>query len=267
MTNLIHTGAIVDPTAEIAENVEIGPFAVIGKNVKLGSGVKIAPNAYLENCEIGDNSVIYAGAVIGTAPQDLSYKGEFTKVIIGQNAQIREHVTINRASGGEGQCTIIGDNCMLMTGAHVAHNCKLGNNVIFANLVTLGGHVEVEDFVFLGGMSVIHQFVRIGEMTIMSGFSASRQDIPPYSKMDGRPARVAGTNVVGLRRRGLSQEERTAVKNAYKYIWYSDLNTKNAIEKIRQEIPMNKYVEHLLNFIETSKRGITKLSGKDEDGE
>ncbi|MDD3014073.1 MAG: hypothetical protein PHC34_10260, partial [Candidatus Gastranaerophilales bacterium] len=143
MTSNIHPSAIIDKSAQIAEGVKISPFAIIGPNVKLDSGVEIFPHAYLEHCEIGSNTIISSGAIIGTAPQDLGYKGESTKVIIGDNCQIREHVTVNRASG-EGNITKIGNNCMLMTGSHVAHNCKLGNNVILANLATLGGHVSIE---------------------------------------------------------------------------------------------------------------------------
>ncbi|MFA6988842.1 MAG: acyl-ACP--UDP-N-acetylglucosamine O-acyltransferase [Candidatus Gastranaerophilaceae bacterium] len=259
----IHSSAYIHETAQIADNVEIQPFSYIGPDVKIEKGVKIFSGAHLEYCEIGENTSISTGAVIGTPPQDVGYKNESSKVIIGQNSQIREHVTVNRASGN-GNSTDIGDNCMLMTGVHVAHNCKLGNNVILANLVTLAGHVHVGEFAFIGGMVVVHQNVRIGEMVIMGGFSGTRQDIPPFAKTDGRPARIVGTNVLGLRRRGLSQDERTAVKNAYKYVWFSDLTTHQALEKIENEIPTNIYVEKLVEFIQTSKRGVTKLSGKQE---
>jgi len=263
MTSNIHPSAIIDKSAEIAEGVKISPFAIIGPNVKLGSGVEIFPHAYLEHCEIGSNTIISSGAIIGTAPQDLGYKGEPTKVIIGENCQIREHVTVNRASG-EGNLTKIGNNCMMMTGSHVAHNCILGNNVILANLATLGGHVSIEDHAFIGGMVVLHQHIRIGEMAIIGGFSGARQDIPPYAKTDGRPAGIIGLNLIGLKRRGLSPEERKELKAAFNCIWFSGLNTKQGIEKIRQEVHSNKYIEHLIEFIETSKRGVTKISGKQE---
>ena len=263
MRNNIHSTAIIDSSAEIAENVKIGPYAIIGKNVKIASGVEIFSQAYLENCEIGENTIISCGAVIGTAPQDLGYKGEFTKVVVGKNCQIREHATINRASG-EGNVTKIGDDCMLMTGAHIAHNCQLGNGVILANLATLGGHVIVEDYAFLGGMVIAHQNVKIGEMSIIGGFSATRQDIPPYCKTDDRLARVIGLNAIGLKRRGLSLEERSNLKKAFDFIWFSRLNTTQAIEKIKAELPLNKYVEHLIEFIVTSKRGVTKRAIKQE---
>lgn len=261
MSSLIHPSVIIDKSAVIGVNVEIAPNVVIGKNVILGDGVKIYPNAYLEFCEICDNTEINVGAVIGTPPQDLGYKGEPSKVIIGKNCQIREHVTVNRASK-EGSATIVGDGCMLMIGSHVAHDCKLGNNVILANLVSAAGFVEIGDYSFIGGSVVLHQNVRIGEMVIMGGFSGTRQDIPPYAKTEGRPAAIIGTNVVGLRRRGLTSEQRSAVKKAYNLIWYSGLNTKTAIETIKNELPMNMYIQNLIDFIESSKRGVVKFVGK-----
>lgn len=253
--------AYIDETAVINEGVIVEPFAFIGKGVVLEKGVKICSQAKVEYAHIGEGTLISTGAAIGTEPQDLGYKNEPTGVVIGKNCQIREYVTVNRASG-EGNKTIVGDNCLLMTGAHVAHNVVLGNNVILANLVTLAGHVHVGDGAFIGGMVVVHQNVNIGEGTIMGGFSGTRQDIPPYAKTDGRPARIIGTNVIGLRRRGLSQDERTELKRAYKYLWFSDLSTKEAIDKIKEEITTNKYVDNLVSFIEASKRGVVKKSGK-----
>ncbi|HSA07126.1 MAG TPA: acyl-ACP--UDP-N-acetylglucosamine O-acyltransferase [Candidatus Gastranaerophilales bacterium] len=259
----IHSTAVIDSGAEIAQGVKIHPYAVIGAEVKLGAGAEIYPHTFLEHCEIGENCIIATGASIGTAPQDLSYKGEKTKVIIGNNCQIRENATINRGSG-EGSVTKLGNNCLLMIGAHVAHNCNIGNNVNIANNVLLAGHIHVEDYVFIGGAVVMHQFIRVGEMTIVGGFSGSRQDLPPYAKIDGRPGRVVGINSVGLKRRGLSVEDRTSIKRAYNYLWFSELNTQQALERIREEIPSNKYIDHLVEFMTSSKRGVTKLSGKPE---
>ena len=184
---MIHNTAIIDKTAIIPESCEIGPSTIIGPNVKLGENVKILANAYLEHCEIGDNCFIAPFASIGTPPQDYGYKGEPTKTIIGKDSIIREYATINRASG-EGKSTNIGEGCMIMTSAHVAHNCQIGDHVILANLVTLGGHIHIGDYAFIGGMSVFHQNVRIGEQCIVSGASAARQDVLPYSKSAGRPA-------------------------------------------------------------------------------
>lgn len=258
---MIDNTAIIHKSAQIADGVEIGPNVIIGENVKLESGVKIIANAYLEHCEIGEGTSISPFASIGTGPQDLGYKNEPTKVIVGKNCLIRENVTINRASG-EGNATIIGNKCMLMTGSHIAHNCRLEDEVILANLATLGGHVHVEFGVFLGGMSVFHQNIRIGEMSIISGFSAARQDILPYSKGEGRPPYPCGINVIALKRRGVSQEERTAVNEAFKLLISPDYNTSQAIEKIKTEITTNKYIEKMIEFTQTSKRGVTLKSRK-----
>lgn len=261
ITSEIHPTAIIDNTAIIEEGVKIHPYAVIGANTKISSGTEIFPQAYLEHCEIGKNCKISSGAVIGTAPQDLSYKNESTKVVVGDGCLIREHVTINRASG-EGNITQVGDECMLMTGAHVAHNCKVGNNVVIANIALLGGHVSIGDYCFIGGSTVFHQFVRVGEMAIVGGFTGTRQDLPPYSKIDGRQGRVVGINSIGLKRRGISLEDRSLIKKAFNYLWFSDLNTKNAIEKIREDLPSNKYIDNLIEFMQTGKRGVVKRSGK-----
>lgn len=263
MVGNIHPTAIIDSTAIIEDGVKIHPYVVIGPNTKISSGTEIFPQAYLEHCEIGKNCKISSGAVIGTPPQDLGYKEEPTKAIVGDGCLIREHVTINRGSG-EGTATVVGNECMLMTGAHVAHNCKVGNNVVIANIALLGGHVEIGDYAFIGGSTVFHQFVRVGEMTIVGGFSGTRQDLPPYAKIDGREGRVIGINSIGLKRRGLSLEERSSLKKAFNYLWFSSLNTKNAIEKIKEELPSNKYLENLIEFMTTSKRGVTKLAGKND---
>jgi len=252
----IHNTAIVHKSAQIADGVEIGPNVIIGENVKLKKDVKIVANAYLEFCEIGEGTVISPFASIGTPPQDLSYKNEPTNVIVGKNCLIKENVTINRASG-EGNSTIVGDKCLLMVGAHVAHNCKVGNEAIMANLVTLGGHVQVGFGAFIGGMGVYHQNIRIGEMCILGGFSAARQDILPYSKNDGCPAFANGLNVVALKRRGVSQEDRTIMNEAFKVLISPDYNTSQAIEKVKSECRINKYVETIIEFIQASKRGVS----------
>lgn len=248
--------ATIHKSAQIGQGVIIGPNVVVGENVKLSDGVKIIANAYLEHCEVGENSIIFPFASIGTQGQDLGYKGEPTKAIIGANCQIRENVTVNRASG-EGNSTIVGDKCLLMTGSHIAHNCVLEDEVILANLVTLAGHIHVGYGAFIGGMSVFHQNMRIGELAIISGFSAARQDILPFSKGEGRPPVPRGLNVVAMKRRGVSQEDRTILNNAFKVIISEDLNTSQAIAKIQAELPTNKYVDRMIEFIQTSKRGVT----------
>ena len=210
---MIDNRAIISDDAQIGQNVTIGANAVIGKNVKIGDNVIIMPNAYLEYCEIGDGTIISPFASIGTAPQDLGYKNEPTKSIIGKNCIIKEYATVNRASG-EGKATIVGNKCMLMTSSHVAHNCVLEDEVIMANLATIGGHCHVGFGAFLGGMSVFHQNLRIGEMCIISGFSAARMDCLPYVKGEGRPPIPHGINAIGLKRRGIAPEVRNNLKEA-----------------------------------------------------
>lgn len=257
MHTKIHPTAVVDPSAVIAPDVEVGAFTVIGANVTLHNGVKVFPHVYLEQCEIGEGTVVSSGATLGTSPQDLGYKGELTMVNIGKNCHIRENVTVNRATG-EGKVTVVGDNCMLMTGSHVAHNCKLGSNVILANNVMLAGHVILEDYVFIGGGTALQQHTKVGEMAFIAGMAGTIQDIPPYSKSQGAPAGLVGTNFIGLRRRGITPLERENLKKAFKFLWYSELNTAQAIEKIKEEIEPNKYIDHLLEFIANSKKGVIK---------
>lgn len=254
---MIHNTAVIHKSAQIADGVEIGPNVVIGENVKIESEVKIMANAYLEHCEIGGGTVISPFASIGTPPQDLGYKNEPTKAIVGKNCLIKENVTINRAANTGDLITKVGNKCLLMVGSHVAHNCHLEDEVIMANLVTLGGHIHIGFGAFIGGMSVFHQNIRIGEMSIISGFSAARQDILPYSKGEGRPPYPQGINVIALKRRGVSQEERTQINGAFKLLISEQYNTSQAIEKIKEEIPTSQYIEKMIEFIQSSKRGVT----------
>ena len=258
----IHPSAVIHPSAEIAEGVIIGPNVVIGENVKIGKGTRIIANAYIEYSEIGENCTISPFSTIGSEPQDLGYKGEPTKVIIGDDTIIKENVTIHRGAACGDGITKIGSKCLLMVGSHIAHNCVLEDQVILANLVTLGGHVHVGFGAFVGGMSVFHQNIRIGTMAIVSGFSASRQDILPYSKGEGRPPVPRGLNVIALKRRGVSQEVRTATNQAFKLLISEEYNTSQAIEKIKSEIPMNEYIENMIEFIQSSKRGVLLKSHK-----
>ncbi len=258
---MIDSRAIISKDAQIGNNCEIGPNAYIGENVILGDNVKVCANAYIEHSTIGEGTIISPFASVGTPPQDLGYKNEPTKVIVGKNCQIREYATIHRASG-EGKSTIIGDKCLLMVSSHVAHNCELADEVILANLVTLGGHIKVGFGAFVGGMSVFHQNIRIGKMSIVSGFSAARQDILPFSKGEGRPPVPRALNVVALKRRGVALEDRTNLNKAFKLLISLDLNTTQAIEKIKSEVQTNKYIDELIEFVQTSKRGVTLHSHK-----
>lgn len=259
---MIDKSAIIHKSAQIADGVEIGPNVVIGENVKIESGVKIIANAYLEHCEVGEGTVISPFASIGTPPQDLGYKNEPTKAIVGKNCLIKENVTINRAANTGDFTTRVGNKCLLMVGSHVAHNCHLEDEVIMANLVTLGGHIHVGFGAFIGGMSVFHQNIRIGEMSIISGFSAARQDILPYSKGEGRPPVPAGVNVIALKRRGVALEVRNDINKAFKLLIAPEYNTSQAIEKIQNEIKTNEYIEKMIEFVQTSKRGVTLKTHK-----
>ena len=253
---MIDKRAIISDDAQIGQNVTIGANAVIGENVKIGDNVIIMPNAYLEHCEIGDGTLISPFASIGTAPQDLGYKGQPTKSIIGKNCIIKEYATVNRAAT-EGDATIVGDKCMLMTSTHVAHNCVLENEVITANVATIGGHCHVGFGAFIGGMSVFHQNVRIGEMCIVSGFSAARMDVLPYCKGEGRPPIPHGINSIGLKRRGIPLETRENLKHALKILKSGEYLISVACDVIEQEVPQDEYVKKFVKFIRESKRGIT----------
>ena len=259
---MIDKTAIIHPSAQIADDAIIGPYVVIGEGVKIGSGTRVISNAHIEHAEIGKNCTISPFATIGSEPQDLGYKGEDTKVVIGDETIIKENVTIHRGAACGDFTTRIGNKCLLMVGSHVAHNCVLEDEVILANLVTLGGHIHVGFGAFVGGMRVFHQNIRIGKMAIISGFSAARQDILPFSKGEGRPPVARGLNVVALKRRGYSMADIDVARSAFKYLISPEYNTTQAIEKIREEGKVNSIVEEMIEFVQTSKRGVTLKSHK-----
>jgi UDP-N-acetylglucosamine acyltransferase len=262
MSNLIHPSAIIDPTATLGEGVEVGPFSIIGADVQIGANTQIGPHVVIEARTIlGEHCEVSAGAVLGGPPQDLNYKGEPTRVRVGNHTKIRECVTLNRATG-EGQETVVGNHCFLMAYSHLAHNCRTGDNVILANAVQVGGHVEIGDWAFLGGGSVVHQHCRIGRMAFLGGASASRQDLVPFSMNMGATARVTGINSIGLRRRGLNGQERQNLRKAFFLLWFSDLNRTQAIETIRETLTVDTYIEELIDFVLTSKRGVCRAASK-----
>ena len=253
---MIDKTATIHPSAVIAEDAIIGPNVVIGEGVKIGSKTRVIANVYIEHAEIGERCTISPFTTIGTEPQDLGYKGEDTKVVIGNDNIIKENVTIHRGAACGDFTTRVGNKCLLMVGSHIAHNCVLQDEVILANLVTLGGHVHVDFGAFVGGMSVFHQNIRIGKMAIISGFSAARQDILPFSKSDGRPAYSVGLNVVAMKRRGISQEDRTIANEAFKLLTSPEYNTSQAIEKILETGKTNELVDEMIKFVKESKRGV-----------
>jgi UDP-N-acetylglucosamine acyltransferase len=253
----IHETAIVHPGAELGENVEIGPYSIVEENVKIGSGTKIGPHVYLEGwTEIGSDCRIFTGATIGNESKDLKYKqGDRSFVIIGDRNVIREYTSISRATEKDG-ATKIGNDNLLMTYVHIAHECKIGNKTILASFATLGGHVTIEDKAIIGAQASIHQFVRVGTMAFAGACAKIVQDIPPYIISDGYPARVRCLNTVGLVRNGISTQSRLLLKRAYRLLFRSNLNRTQALEEVREEVEMCEEVAHLLEFIETSQRGI-----------
>lgn len=255
----IHPTAIVSPEALIEEGVEVGPYTVIGPDVRIGNGTVVGPHAVIEGpTRIGAGCRIFQFASIGAPPQDLKFKGERCDVIIGNNNTIREFVTIHRATSADIAMTCIGDNNLLMAYCHIAHNCKLGNHIVMSNAVNLAGHIHVEDHAVIGGMSGIHQFSRIGCHAMISGASAVTQDVPPYVTVSGNHARPYGLNLIGLKRRGFSEETIGMLKKAYRMVFRSSLRVSAAAEKIREEIKDSPEVDHFIAFIEESERGVCR---------
>ena len=259
MKKKIHETAIIDSKAELGADVEVGPYCIIGKGVKIGRGVRLLSHVVIEgHSEIGENCIIHPFAGIGLPPQDLKYKGEPTKLIIGRNNTIREYVTIHRASVGGDGATVVGDNNFLMGYVHIAHDCKVGSHVTMANVATLAGHVMVEDYAVIGGLAAAHQFTRIGKYAMISGLSGIVQDIPPYMVAAGSRAKLFGPNSIGLKRHGFSDEVMHAIKKAYKTLFRDKRTLKDAIRKVQEDSGNLPEIQHLLSFIEKNKRGICR---------
>jgi UDP-N-acetylglucosamine acyltransferase len=253
----VHPTAVVDETAEVGEGVEIGPYSVVGPNVRLGPGTRLGPHVVIErDTTLGRDCRGHAGAVLGGDPQDLKYGGEAAPVLVGDRTVIRECATVNRGTEARGR-TQVGSDCLLMAYAHVAHDCVLGDHVILANAVNMGGHCELGDWVIVGGITAIHQFVQIGAHAFVGGSSAVRKDVPPFVKAAGDPLRLFGLNSVGLQRRGFSDEERAALRRAYRLLFQSKSNLREAVVTARAELAGSAHAEALLAFIEGSERGIT----------
>jgi len=254
----IHPTAVIAKEAQIGEDVSIGAFSVVEKDVVIEDGVQIGPNVFVDNgARIGKNCKIHKGAVVSTPPQDLKYAGEETLFIIGENTTIREFCTLNRGTIASGK-TEIGSNCLLMAYAHVAHDCLIGDHVILANGVQLGGHVTIEEWAIIGGMTPIHQFCKVGQHCMVGGGYRAVQDVPPYITASGEPLKFAGINSIGLRRRGFDSSTVMTIKRVYKLIYRSGLNRSHALQRIREEFEMTPEIEHIINFIESSDRGIIK---------
>jgi UDP-N-acetylglucosamine acyltransferase len=236
----------------------IEPFVTIEKNVSIGEGTWIGSNVtIMEGAQIGKNCRIFPGAVISAIPQDLKFNGEYSLTIIGDNCTIRECATINRGTSASGK-TIVGDDCLIMAYAHIAHDCIIGNNCIIVNSVSLGGHVEIGDFAIIGGLSAIHQFASIGKHSMVSGGSLVRKDVPPYVKAAREPLSFVGINSIGLRRREFSDSKIKEIQDIFRILYQKNLNNTQAILKIETEIDASPERDEIISFVQNSGRGIMK---------
>ena len=259
MKTKIHPTAIIDPKAEIDQNVEIGPYCIVNSGVSIRKGSRLISNVIVEgSTEIGEDCSVYPFSSIGFPPQDLKYKGENTKLLIGNNNIIREYITIHRASVGGDGVTMIGNDNFFMAYVHIAHDCKIGNDIVMANAATLAGHVIVEDHAVIGGLVAVHQFTRIGRYTMIGGFSGIGQDIPPYMVASGARAKLFGPNTIGLKRHGFSESTINTVKKAYKILFREKRTLKEALKKIRDDMPESDEIKYIVEFIEKNKRGICR---------
>jgi UDP-N-acetylglucosamine acyltransferase len=255
----IHPTAIISPDSDLAEGVEVGPYSVIGPSVTIGKNTIIGPHVVIQShTDIGENCTFSQFSSIGGFPQDLKYRGEETRLVIGNNNVIKEYVTISRATTHDIGVTIIGDNNLIMAYCHVAHNCKLGNNIIMSNAANLAGHVHIEDFVGIGGMSGVHQFTKIGRHAFVAGASAVNKDVPPYVLVSGNHAKPFGLNLIGLKRRGFPEETLDALKEAYKIVYRSSLLLSQALDKIERDLKPLPEIAAFVDFIRKSERGICR---------
>lgn len=264
---MIDPTAIVSTDAEIGVGVKIGPYTTIGSEVKIGDNTVIGPNAFIGNkVTIGKGNKIFQFASIGATPQDISYGGEDSYTIIGDNNTFREFTTVHGGTEKDTSETIIGSNCLFMNYTHAAHDCKFGDNIILANGANIGGHVHIGDRAVVGGGSYAHQYVHIGTGAMIGGCSAISKDVAPYVMAVGNRAIVRGLNVVGLKRSGLSIEERKAVKEAFAIIFKSGLVKDELVEKLKSEIKDKGICSSYVNFIENSTRGLAKVKDKTSTG-
>ncbi len=254
----IHPTAIIHDHATIAEDCEIGPYCIVGENVTLGSGCCLHSHVVIDgHTEIGDGNTFYPFGSIGLQTQDLKWRDGTAWARIGDRNMFREYVTVNSATG-DGDATIIGDDNNFLAYTHVAHDCQLGNHIVMSNVATLAGHVVVEDCAIIGGLAAVHQFCRIGTISIIGGCSKVVQDVPPYMMADGNPAATRAPNKEGLRRNDVPEETQAGLKQAHRILFRENLTMANAIEKARAEIAPSPELDHLLNFIQSSERGIAK---------
>lgn len=262
---------VIDPTARVAPgavigpDVEIGPYCIVGAHVTLAAGVRLVSHVNVTgHTSIGARTVVHPFASLGTPPQSLGYKGEPTRLEVGEDCDIREHVTMNTGTAADRGVTTVGNNCFFMVGSHVAHDCVVGNKVIFANNVLLGGHSQIGDNVVFGGGVAVRQFVRIGEGAMIVGLSGVRADVIPFGMAHGPLANLVGLNVVGMRRRGLSKSEVHRVRAAYQDLFFGDGEFKPRIDKVAADYADEKLVMRIIEFIRAGKRPLTMASMRNE---
>jgi len=254
----IHPTAVVSEGAELGGDVVIGPYCVVGPHVVIGDGCRLESHVVVDGwTRLGRNCAVFPFACLGTQTQDLKFHGATTSVSIGDGTTIREYVTVNSGTN-EGEVTSVGTNCHIMAYAHIAHACHVGNDVIMANCAALAGDVEVEDEAILGGMVGVHQFVRIGRLCIVGGCTKITQDCMPFMMIDGNPARVCGPNRVGLQRRGIEEKARLDLKRAYRLLCRAGLSLPKAARQVRDEIEAGPEIDHLLSFVQSSRRGLVR---------
>ncbi len=254
----IHPTAIVHPGAQIGPDCEIGPYCVVGEHVVLGARCKLHAHVVIDgHTVLGSDNEFFPFACIGHKTQDLKWKGGVTRTVIGNNNTFREYVTVHSATG-DGEVTVVGSNNHILAYCHIAHNVTLGNNIIMSNLATLAGHVVVEDCAVIGGLAAVHQFCRIGRMAIVGGCSKVVQDVPPYMLADGNPAKTRTVNKVGMDRHGVPEQAQAALRQAYKILFRQGLTIPNALAKIEADLPQLPEIQHLVQFVRATQRGISK---------
>jgi len=255
----IHPSAVVSSSAELGPGVKIGPYSTIGDNVTIGRDTEIETHVVIEgHTQIGERNKIYPFSSIGNPPQDVGYRGEDTRILIGNDNVIREYVTINRATTKEEWKTVVGSHNFIMAYAHIAHDCFLGDRVIMSNMATLGGHITIGDNATIGGLVAVHQFVRIGPYAFIGGGSRIVKDIPPFMITAGPKAKLYGINSKGLSRVGISQESIDGLKKAYRIIWKNNRRFSEGIKQVREELKPFPELDILLNFFDGSKRGVLR---------
>jgi UDP-N-acetylglucosamine acyltransferase len=256
---LIDARAIVSPQAQLAPDVSVGPFSIIGPQVQIGPRTVVGPHAFITGATtIGADNRIFQFASIGDEPQDKKYKGEPTRLSIGDRNVFRESCTINRGTGHDKGVTLIGSDNLFMAYAHVAHDCVIGNNTVFANCASLGGHVEIGDWVILGGLTAVHQFAKIGVHAFLGGGSILSRDVPPYVMVAGNPAVPHAVNVEGLKRRGFSEEQIRNIRDAYRIVYRSELKLAEALGQLAPRVDTQPEIRPFVDFIQASTRSLAR---------